>query len=153
VTNILLASILVLLVGLSLVGLIVYRRTVRAIRDVQDQIIGFITPAGAEEPSPLAKTVDAASVMFARAITAQVKATLMGMQSGAVRGASADQVQELSESGGLGSIIAAVGGRSLKRKAYSGLLDAAMSWLASRPSGQGSNTGLGGNGSVPKFRL
>ena len=55
------------------------------IRDLQSTIRVFVTPKGPEEASPLASVVDVGAGMVARAVTAQIKTSLMGQQSGQVR--------------------------------------------------------------------
>lgn len=56
----------------------------RKIRGFEETIRAFISPRG-EEASPLASVVDVAAGMVARAVTAQIKTSLMGQQSGQVR--------------------------------------------------------------------
>jgi len=55
------------------------------IRDLHSTIRDFVTPKGPEEASPLASVVDVAADMVARAVTARIKTSLMGQQSGQVR--------------------------------------------------------------------
>jgi len=55
------------------------------IRDLQSTIREFVTPKGPEEASPLANVVDVGADMVARAVTARIKTSLMGSQSGLVR--------------------------------------------------------------------
>lgn len=45
----------------------------------------FCSPKGPEEASPLATCVDVGADMVARAVTARIKTSLMGQQSGEVR--------------------------------------------------------------------
>jgi len=54
------------------------------IRRLEATIREFVTPKG-EEASPLASVVDVGAGMVARAVTAQIKTSLMGQQSGQVR--------------------------------------------------------------------
>jgi hypothetical protein len=68
----------ILLLSISLVAFYWVRRT-------KDEIKAFITPLPDGNASPLAQTADALSSVFARAITAQLKTSFMGAQSGAVR--------------------------------------------------------------------
>jgi len=55
------------------------------IRELQGTIREFVTPKGPEEASPLANVVDVGADMVARAVTARIKTSLMGQQSGQVR--------------------------------------------------------------------
>jgi len=55
------------------------------IRDLQSTIREFVTPKGPDEASPLANVVDVGADMVARAVTARIKTSLMGSQSGQVR--------------------------------------------------------------------
>jgi len=55
------------------------------LRDLQGTIRDFVTPNGPEEASHLANVVDVGAGMVARAVTAQIKTSLMGSQSGLVR--------------------------------------------------------------------
>ena len=55
------------------------------IRDLQTTLRAIITPTGPEEASPLASVVDVGADMVARAVTARIKTSLMGSQSGQVR--------------------------------------------------------------------
>jgi len=55
------------------------------IRELQRTIREFVTPKGPDEASPLANVVDVGADMVARAVTARIKTSLMGSQSGQVR--------------------------------------------------------------------
>jgi len=55
------------------------------VRELEGTIRDFVTPKGPEEASPLANVVDVAADMVARAVTARIKTSLMGSQSGQVR--------------------------------------------------------------------
>jgi len=55
------------------------------IRDLQSTLREFVAPKGPEEASPLASVVDVGADMVARAVTARIKTSLMGSQSGQVR--------------------------------------------------------------------
>ena len=55
------------------------------LRELQSTIRAFVTPKGPEEASPLANVVDVGADMVARAVTARIKTSLMGSQSGQVR--------------------------------------------------------------------
>jgi len=55
------------------------------VRELQRTIREFVTPKGPDEASPLASVVDVGADMVARAVTARIKTSLMGEQSGKVR--------------------------------------------------------------------
>jgi len=55
------------------------------IRELQRTIREFVTPKGQDQASPLANVVDVGADMVARAVTARIKTSLMGSQSGQVR--------------------------------------------------------------------
>jgi len=55
------------------------------IHDLQATFGEFVRPKGPEEASPLANCVDVGADMVARAVTARIKTSLMGQQSGEVR--------------------------------------------------------------------
>jgi len=55
------------------------------VRELQSTIREFVTPKGPESASPLANVVDVGADMVARAVTARIKTSLMGGQSGQVR--------------------------------------------------------------------
>lgn len=83
--NILLAAILacnlLFLVGFGLFAL--------KLRKVYRDVKAFITPIDEKTPSELAQTADALSSILARSLVAQIKATFLGKQSGAVRAENA----------------------------------------------------------------
>jgi len=79
-----------LLIAALLLGQIVFIVWITAvcrgkIRELQSTIREFVTPKGPEEASPLANVVDVGADMVARAVTARIKTSLMGSQSGQVR--------------------------------------------------------------------
>jgi len=55
------------------------------VRELEATLRAFISPKGPDEASPLASCVDVAADMVARAVTARIKTSLMGSQSGQVR--------------------------------------------------------------------
>jgi len=82
VPNLLIAALL--LVQIAFLGLIsVHFRS--KVRELEATFRVFVTPKGPEEASPLASVVDIAADMVARAVTARIKTSLMGSQSGQVR--------------------------------------------------------------------
>ncbi len=83
--NILLA--LILLCNLAVLA--VFILFLVRVRGVYRDIVAYITPQGEGEPSPLARTVEAAGDMLARSLVAQAKGAFMGKQSAAVRGETA----------------------------------------------------------------
>jgi len=79
-----------LLVASLLLGQIVFIAWITAvcrgkIRDIQSTLRAFVTPTGPDQASPLANVVDVGADMVARAVTARIKTSLMGSQSGQVR--------------------------------------------------------------------
>jgi len=79
-----------LLIAALLLGQIVFIGWITAvcrgkIRELQSTIREFVTPKGPDEASPLASVVDVGADMVARAVTARIKTSLMGSQSGQVR--------------------------------------------------------------------
>jgi len=79
-----------LLIASLLLGQIVFIAWItavcrRKIRDIQRTFEEFVRPKGPEEASPLANCVDVGADMVARAVTARIKTSLMGSQSGQVR--------------------------------------------------------------------
>jgi len=79
-----------LLIASLLLGQIVFIGWITAvcrgkIRELQSTLREFVTPKGPEQPSPLADVVDVGADMVARAVTARIKTSLMGQQSGQVR--------------------------------------------------------------------
>jgi len=79
-----------LLIAALLLGQIVFIAWITAvcrgkIRDLQATFREFVSPKGPEEASPLANCVDVGADMVARAVTARIKTSLMGSQSGQVR--------------------------------------------------------------------
>jgi len=79
-----------LLIAALLLGQIIFIGWLAAvcrgkIRELQSTLREFVTPKGPEEASPLASVVDVGADMVARAVTARIKTSLMGSQSGQVR--------------------------------------------------------------------
>lgn len=68
--------------GILLLALLIVRRKVR---EVENAFRAFVSAPDSQTPSPLAQSVDAAAQLAGRAVIAQFKTTLMGMNSGAVR--------------------------------------------------------------------
>jgi len=147
-TNILLIAI-ILILGLALAcSLAVFNRLKQIITD-------FITPVEPDKPSQLANVTEVVAGMFGRAITAQIKTTLMGMESGASRALKAvegdialDRTSQSPLAGLLGSFPTLR--KSIRRNPQ--LLDVALgviSDMASRKAGSGSN----GSGERTKFQL
>lgn len=149
-TNILLAALLLVLVA-SIVGLALLYRAIKR------QILAFIVPAKEGEASALAQALDAFSIMLARSLTAQIKTTLMGMNSGLARAEKAIQGDLALDVAGqnptIGGILAAFPslGKTLRRNPQ--LLDLALSFLSKRGANSGSNGLSPANGEQPKFKL
>jgi len=79
-----------LVIASLLLGQIVFIAWITAVcrgklRDLQETFGEFVRPKGPEEASPLANCVDVGADMVARAVTARIKTSLMGSQSGQVR--------------------------------------------------------------------
>jgi len=79
-----------LLIAALLLGQIVFIGWITAVCrrklcDLQRTFEEFVRPKGPEEASPLANCVDVGADMVARAVTARIKTSLMGSQSGQVR--------------------------------------------------------------------
>lgn len=153
-TNLLLVMILVssLVTGLVLLGfgLVVARyfsRLAQKVERYEAEIRELIEPVADGQPSPLASAIDAASQVAARAITAQLKTTFMGIESGARRGASgiaADVVEDAAAGSPIGAILSSFPTvrKSLRRNP--GLIDVALGLV-----GNMSQRGNGGNGHMP----
>jgi len=156
--NILLTAIL--LCNVALLAVIAYAFI--KISRVYRTIIEFITPPAPGEPSALAQTASNISDMVARALIAQVKGYLMGLQSGTVRAENAEALDTaLSVAGQANPLIGAVanipGVKKLLRK-NPGLLDLAIQqFLKSRgPSsvpGPGPGPGPGSNHHQTTFKI
>lgn len=130
------------------------RRIRREIETAKAAFSDFITPAAPDSPSQLAKAIDAVSQMFARSIAASVKGTLMGMQSGAVRGETAIQgalLQDTAAQAGLGALLSSFPAVSRTLKKNPALFDMAMGFLANRANKAAAPAGS--NGERPKFSL
>lgn len=106
------------------------------IRDLQRTVREFVTPKGAEEASPLANVVDVGADMVARAVTARIKTSLMGQQSGQVRqekavdGAIAEDLARAAHPLA-GPLLDAMPQLRKTLRKNPGLLDIALSKLAS----------------------
>jgi hypothetical protein len=81
-SNLILTFLLLVNVTLLTLVLVFFNR----ISIIKRQITSFITPESDGKPSPLANSIEAISEIFGRSITAQIKTTLMGVESGLVRG-------------------------------------------------------------------
>ena len=106
------------------------------IRDLQRTVREFVTPKGPEEASPLANVVDVGADMVARAVTARIKTSLMGQQSGLVRqekavdGAIAEDLARAAHPLA-GTLLDAMPELRKTLRKNPGLLDFALSKLAS----------------------
>jgi len=130
-----------LLIAALLLGQIVFIAWITAvcrgkIRELQNTIREFVTPKGPEEASPLANVVDVGADMVARAVTARIKTSLMGQQSGQVRqekaveGAIAEDVARAAHPLA-GTLLDAMPELRKTLRKNPGLLDFALSKLAS----------------------
>lgn len=152
VTNILLASLVIMLAAGGAVAYLIYRRFTRTIAQ-------FLTPEAEGKPSPLALAVDAAAVMVGRSVAAQVKTLLMGIQSGDVRAEKAVQgalAMDAAEGAGLGGLLSASPNlrRTLRRNPS--LIDIALPLVSNLFGKRGSGVASSDNGASgpsPRFRL
>jgi len=124
--NVLLTAIL--LTNLVLIGIVLY--AFLRISRVYKTFIDFITPAREGEPSALALTASNMADMLARSLIAQVKAYLMGLQSGTVRADNAEAFNTAVEVAGsanplIGAVVNIPGVKKLLKK-NPGLLDLAI---------------------------
>lgn len=150
VTNILLCVIL----GLLASSILVFWLFVRRLRDA---IVDFVTPPAEDKPSQLAIAVDAGAVLVGRAITAQIKTTLMGQVSGEVRAEKAIQgamAMDNVEGAGMSGLLNALGPnmrRTLRRNPS--LVDLALPFLQGVLQKGGNNHSTPVSSGSPKFRL
>lgn len=152
--NILLLLILisnVALVALIGLGALVGARWAR-------QIHQFLTPAGEGQPSPAYHAIDAVAAILARAITAQVKTTLMGKSSGEARAEQAVMAdiaedtldQKLPLAGAILNSFPRLR-KSLRRNPA--LLDLALSQFSKMGTQSGVGNGSAPVGQSPRFKL
>lgn len=117
----------------------------------------FISPTAPNQPSPMAITAEALSAMVARAITAQLKTTLMGMESGASRGEKAvqgDLALDIAGQTPLGAVLGAFPRLSKTLRKNPGLLDFALGAISKVGAGRGAPaTPDTSNGDRPRFHL
>jgi len=138
-----------LLFQVVLIGLIIVVCR-RKIRDLTSTLRVFVTPKGPEEASPLASVVDVGADMVARAITARIKTSLMGQQSGQVRqekavdGAIAEDLARAAHPLA-GTLLDAMPELRKTLRKNPGLLDFALSKLGAVQAAQAPTTTL-----VPK---
>lgn len=146
--NILIGAILI--VNVALVGLVLF--CMIRVRAVYRDMIGFVTSPGNNEPSPLARTVEAAGDMLARSLVAQAKGAFMGKQSGEARAETAiagDIAEDLinARSPMIGALLNSFPTLKKTIRRNPQLLDLALSKLAGA-QGSGSQ-GSGAQGSSP----
>ena len=153
ITNILLVSILlVLLSAICAFAFVCYR--------VWRTALDFITPTEEGKPSALAVAVDSASIFLARALLAQAKGFLMGLQSGQSRSeksVQADLVEGLASQNPLTALLMSFPALKKSIRRNPALLDVALSALANKAGAGGSLVNLSdnkGNGNQQvKFKL
>ena len=148
------------MIAVILACFMIYRR-------IMNIITQFMTPEAENKPSPFAMLVDSVATMFGRSIVAQLKSTLMGVQSGAKRAETAIEgdimegvVQAQSPMlGGLLNSFSALK-KTLRRNPQ--LADMAMQFMANKMATNGQSNqsqnvptvSMGGNGhSQVKFKL
>lgn len=148
-TNILLGLLLMTLIGAGVMAWVVVRRLIGWFWSV-------ITPEAEGKPSQLGMITEATAVIFGRAITAQIKTTLMGMESGVIRAQKAvegDIAQDLAGQSPIAGLLASFPhlSKTLKRNpALMGVAEMALSKLISKNNG---GSGAPSNGSAVKFHL
>jgi hypothetical protein len=126
------------------------------IESITNQVQTFFNPVSDGTPSEFAKLTDNISVIFARSIAAQVKTTLMGIQSGMVRaqkaveGDIAEGIVEGSSPIASAALNALPGLRKTLRR-NPGLADIAAGVLSRIGTSRSDNPG--NNGDKVKFHL
>jgi hypothetical protein len=138
--NLILAALL--LVNCLILLVVVY--AIFKVKAVSSQVKAFITPVSADIPSEFAKLTDTISSVFARSITAQIKTTLMGIQSGQVRNQKAlegDIAEGIAESTPIGAALTSIPAVRKALRHNPGLIDIAMNFL----NGPGKGSNLSGN--------
>jgi len=144
--NVLLTAILI--ANIALLCLIAY--AFLKISRVYKTFIEFITPAREGEPSALALTASNMADMLARALIAQVKGYLLGLQSGQARGENAEAFNTAVDVAGqanplIGAVVNIPGVRKLLKK-NPGLLDLAIQqFMKSRGPQSGPSVAPGQN--------
>lgn len=150
VTNILLGAVLLTLVGSIIALRVLFRR-------FQSFIITFVTPKKKGELSPLYQTCDALAAIIARAVVAQAKTTLMGLESGMVRGEKAIQgdlaLDVASQNPLVGAILSKFPRLSKSLRRNPALLDYLAPMVGNFMPKSGSGNGSPVSSGTPKFRL
>lgn len=151
--NILLALILVSNAALSIYLVL----QVRKVRRIYDSLVDFMVPAEEGKPSQFAVLVEKISETFARSITMQIKAVLMGTRSGEVRAEKAVQGElaiDAAEQAGAGGLLQAIPGLSRSLRKNPGLIDLALPFLQRALTSHGNNGhSAAGSAGSPKFKL
>jgi len=146
VTNLLLALILSFFLSSAVFLWLFYRHISKTLQQ-------FITPEAEGKASPLANITDVAAGMFARAVIAQGKGLLMGLQSGAVRAEKAiasDIAEGAMQQTPVGALLTSFPALRKSLRRNPGLMDVALQFLANR---QSRSPGNGSTESQPKFNL
>jgi hypothetical protein len=158
--NILLSCILALMIACVVAVIMIYRKISRTITQ-------FITPEAENKPSPFALLIDSVASMFGRSIVAQLKSTLMGVQSGQKRAESAIEGDIMegvvqSQSPMLGGLLNSFPALKKTLRRNPQLADMAMQFMANKMATNGTSNqsqnvptvSMGGNGhSKVKFKL
>jgi len=142
-----------LLVNVLTLGVILL--AIFKLRAIKDQVKAFITPVSPDSPSEFAKLTDSISIVFSRAMAAQVKTTLMGIQSGQVRAQKAvegDIAEGIAESTPIGAALTSIPAVRKALRRNPGLIDIAMRVLSGGIPGQG-KTGDNGSKEQARFKL
>lgn len=164
-TNVLLAIIVLLLTTFGIAGFVVLRGVRNEYRRIEDTIVEFLTPVETENEkgekvkvSRLALGAEFVASMFARSVTAQIKTTFMGIQSGQARQAKAlgdAVVEDVAAANPLANVLMAYPAVGKLIKKNPAVLDMVMN-LAGSFVGQAQRGGsqTSGNGAeAPRFRL
>ena len=149
ITNILLAFVVAWIVGFSAVVWWLSRRFMRTLKL-------FIEPESEGQPSPLAKVTDATASMFARAVIAQGKGLLMGLQSGAVRAEkaiTADIQEGIAQQNPLGAMLTSFPALRKSLRRNPALMDVALQLFRRGGSQVREMNNNGGNGEQPRFKF
>lgn len=116
-------------------------------------ILDFILPPEEGKPSALSLAIDVACSFLARALIAQYKGFLMGLQSGQARAEKAvkgDMAEGLIEQNPLGALLMSFPALKKTLRRNPALLDVALNSLGSR---SGVSMPGNGGGESPKFNL
>ncbi len=157
-TNILLALILVLFCGS--IGALAYLllRVLAKFRQLEEEVRSFVSAPDEKTPSPLAQTIDMAGQVVGRAVVAQFKTTMMGIESGntrAEKAIAADIAEDVAKQSPIGGLLDSFPALKKTLRRNPALLDFALSKLGSLNAAGAGNMPARSNGSSSqtKFNL